>query len=246
MKDLVVERHEKHWELLLNRPEKLNALSPDLVESLLEVFDAVEREQIPVVVLYGRGHCFSAGFDMSDLEMQSDGDLLLRFVRIEMLLNRIAHSRYLTIAFAHGRNFGAGVDLFAACRMRIAAPETTFQMPGLQFGIVLGSARFARLVGTDIARNILETSAAFDANWAVAHGFAEMGEPVSQLAASIGERVARVAVLPERTRGLLYEALGQERPDESLAMLVRSAAEPGLRNRISAYRTAALQPRSRA
>ncbi|WP_233272783.1 enoyl-CoA hydratase/isomerase family protein [Paraburkholderia acidisoli] len=239
----MIERYATHWTLVLDRPGKRNALSAELVEALLDAFDTAAREAVPVVVLRGHGHCFSAGFDMSEAATQSDGDLLLRFVRIEMLLNRIATSPCATVAVAHGRNFGAGVDLFAACRVRIAAPGTTFQMPGLRFGIVLGTARFARIVGRDVARAMLETSAPFDVDWAVEHGFAERGEPAPRLLETIDARVARVATLAPRTRRLLDEALCDERADADLAMLVRSAAEPGLRERIAAYRATTAPPR---
>ena len=76
------------------------------------------RHRVP-----GRGPQFQRGFDFGDWESQSEGDLLLRFVRIEMLLQRVAATPCLTVALAHGRNFGAGVDLFGACKWRLAAPR---------------------------------------------------------------------------------------------------------------------------
>jgi enoyl-CoA hydratase len=239
MTALVIERHDTHWEFVLNRADKLNALSADLVEALIEAVDLAENHGVPVVIVRGAGRCFSAGFDMSGIDAQSDGDLLLRFVRIETLLDRIAASRCLTVAFAHGRNFGAGVDLFASCQVRIAAPDTTFQMPGLQFGIVLGSARFARIVGREVALAMLETSTTFDADWAWRHRFAERIEPVDRVTMVAAELVKRATALPPRSRDLLYEALDCRHADADLAMLVRSAAAPGLQKRILAYRAAA-------
>ncbi|MCR2153265.1 hypothetical protein NSX49_23710, partial [Salmonella enterica] len=76
-----------------------------------------------------------------ELDAQSEGDLLLRFVRIETLLQRVAASPCLTVGLAHGRNFGAGVDLFGACKWRVSAPDASFRMPGLKFGLVLGTRR---------------------------------------------------------------------------------------------------------
>src|SRR3546814_5225542 len=92
------------------------------------------------------GKNFSAGFDFTGYEDQTDGDLLLRMVRIETLLQRVAGSPSLTVALAHGRNFGAGVDLFAACKLRYCSPATSFRMPGLKFGLVLGTRRFRGIV----------------------------------------------------------------------------------------------------
>ena len=85
-----------------------------------------------LIVFRGNGRSFSAGFDLGDVEAQREGDLVLRFVRIEMLLQAVGTSPARTVALAHGKVFGA--DLFARCRHRIAAAGTTFRMPGLKFG----------------------------------------------------------------------------------------------------------------
>ncbi|MFL9903171.1 enoyl-CoA hydratase/isomerase family protein [Paraburkholderia fungorum] len=238
MSVLSIDKRESHWAFTLRRPDKLNALSAELVDALLDAFDAAARDAVPVLTLQGEGRCFSAGFDMADVERQSEGDLLLRFVRIEMLLQRIASSPCFTIAFAHGRNFGAGVDLIAACNLRVAAPGSTFRMPGLKFGLVLGSARFARIVGSHEARRILETAATFDADRAIALGFIEQIASPESHATIVTEAFARVGELTAASRALLYRALDAETPDTDLAALVRSAAAPGIHQRIDAYRNA--------
>src|SRR5688500_10757754 len=168
---LQVDRQPSRWTLTLDRPDKANALSAELVEALIGAVAEAEAAGIPVVVIRGNGRNLSAGFDFSGYESLSEGDLLLRFVRIEMLLQAIDRSPCLTIAFAHGRNFGAGVDLFAACRWRIAAPDATFRMPGLGFGLVLGTRRFAAIVGRERARALLEGLETFRAERALELGF---------------------------------------------------------------------------
>ncbi|MCJ9713492.1 enoyl-CoA hydratase/isomerase family protein, partial [Bordetella hinzii] len=115
---LKIGRHEAHWELTLNRPEKRNALSADLVERLLDAVLAAQAAQVPLLVLRGEGSNFSAGFDFSGFEDLGEGDLVLRFIRIETLLQAVAYGPCATLALAHGSNFGAGVDLIAACRQR--------------------------------------------------------------------------------------------------------------------------------
>ncbi|SSW72512.1 putative enoyl-CoA hydratase echA6 [Achromobacter veterisilvae] len=219
----------------LSRSEKMNALSADLVEALIAALDEAEAQGARLIVLKGEGRNFSAGFDFGDWEAQSEGDLLLRFVRIEMLLQRLAGSPCLTVALAHGRNFGAGVDLFGACKWRVSAPDATFRMPGLKFGLVLGTRRFASLVGAERARAILEQAATFGAEEALRDGFA------SRLAAPPAwpdiERQAleTASALTCASRVQLYAALSAEAPDTDLARLVRSAAQPGLKARVAAY-----------
>ncbi len=232
---LRVERRGAAQVLTLTRPEKMNALSAELVEALIAAVDAAPAQGAEVIVLRGEGRNFSAGFDFGDWEAQSEGDLLLRFVRIETLLQRVAASPCLTVGLAHGRNFGAGVDLFGACKWRVAAPDAAFRMPGLKFGLVLGTRRFAALVGAERARAILEQASVFDAGQAHRDGF------VSHLAApdswpDLERQAAQAAgALTGAARAQLYVALSAEQPDIDLARLVRSAAEPGLKARVAAY-----------
>src|SRR5512143_1710364 len=123
----------------LDRPDKMNALNAPLVDELLHAVTAAYDDGTRAMVLRGSGRNFSAGFDLSDVESASEGDLLLRFVRLEQLLQAVYHAPFETIALVHGRNFGAGVDLVCACARRIADPDATFRMPGLKFGLVLGT-----------------------------------------------------------------------------------------------------------
>lgn len=232
---LRVRREAAGWTVALDRPEKANALSAAVVEALLATLAAAEAERVPVVAFRGEGRNLSAGFDFTGYESESEGDLLHRFVRIESLLQAIARSPCLTVAFAHGRNFGAGVDLFAACRWRVAAPGATFRMPGLGFGIVLGTRRFAAIVGRDAAREILESAATFDAERAHALGFARRIAAEEAWPAIVEEAGVAARVLPEASRAALYRALDAGRDDADLADLARSAAAPGLKGRIAAY-----------
>ena len=155
MESLIIDRDERQWTFTLNRPEKRNALSSTLVEALIGGVTEATTRHIPQLIFQGAGKNLSAGFDFTDYENQSEGDLALRFIRIEQLLQLIASAPALTIGLAHGRNFGAGVDLFAACRLRYCTPDATFLMPGLKFGLVLGTRRFRNIVGAANAADIL-------------------------------------------------------------------------------------------
>ena len=72
--------------ILLNRPERLNAFNADLVAALTDAVAKANRDGTRLLVFRGEGKGFSGGFDLSDLDRASDGDLLLRFVRVEELL----------------------------------------------------------------------------------------------------------------------------------------------------------------
>lgn len=219
----------------LARPERANALSAALVATLHEAIDrACANASLHTLVLRGHGRHFCTGFDLTDVERASDGDLLLRVVRIELLLGALWHAPLSTIALAHGRAFGAGADLFAACDRRIAAPEATFGFPGARFGLVLGSRRLASRIGDDAARRCTAEGAVLPASEALRLGLAT--EIVATDAFD-----ARVAALPapvadRATLQGLRSAVRADRRDADLAAMVRSAAVPGLAQRLARYK----------
>ena len=87
--DLFVEKRGGTLTLTLNRPRRMNALSAHLVNGLSGAISAAYRDNTRLLVLRGIGKNFSAGFDMTDYEDESEGDLVLRFIRIEQLLSLI-------------------------------------------------------------------------------------------------------------------------------------------------------------
>jgi enoyl-CoA hydratase/carnithine racemase len=232
---VTIERRPERWTIAIDRPQKANALSSEAVEALIAAVEEAEAAAVPVLVFQGHGGNFSAGFDFSGYEDEGEGELLRRFVRIETLLQAVARSSAITVALAHGRNFGAGVDLVAACRWRIAAPEATFRMPGLAFGLVLGTRRFAAIVGPDRARELLEGLATFDAPRALEIGFLRRVAAPGQWSDVIAQAAATARAMPAAGRHALYRVLDAGSGDADLADLVRSAAAPGLKQRMRDY-----------
>ncbi|MGO4330195.1 enoyl-CoA hydratase/isomerase family protein [Cupriavidus sp. 2TAF22] len=232
---LIVEREAGHVSLTLNRPDKLNALCPGLVEALIAAVRQAHDDDATMIRFQGAGRNFCAGFDLGDLDQQTDADLLLRLVRIETLLQMVAYSPCLTTAYAHGRNFGAGVDLFAACKRRYATVDSHFRMPGLLFDLVLGSRRFAALVGAEPAREILQTARDIPAEEAARIGLVSRLAGQADWPARLVEDGGASRVLSSRARTALYAAVLPSTADADMAALVSSAAEPGLRQRIEHY-----------
>lgn len=235
---LRIERAGGIWTFTLDAPERRNALSAPLVDALLAGVAEAHGGGAQVLVFQGAGRNFSAGFDFTDVQAQSEGDLLLRFVRIEQLLQAVAGSPCVTLAYAHGKNFGAGVDLVAACRLRIASADATFRMPGLQFGLVLGTRRFGAVVGQATARRILEGGETFGTDDGLKNGFiTQVAAPGPDGAdrAAVATAEALAARLDVESRTALYRALSSDRHHDDMAALVQSAARPGLKERIARY-----------
>ena len=167
--------------------------------------------------------------------MSTDGDLLLRFVRVEQLLATLWHAPMRTVAIAQGRAWGAGADLFACCDERIGFEDSSFRFPGAGFGLVLGSRRLAERVGPDCARRWVIEGRHVEASEALKAGMASV--LVADESAAAESLARRAAIAPETARAI-RQATRADRRDADLAALVRSASTPGLKGRIVAYRNA--------
>jgi len=234
---LTIRRDGPLTELTLARPAKANALSAELVEALLAAVDAAGGDGTRLLVLRGEGKNFSAGFDFSDIETATDGDLLHRLVRLEMLLQALYHAPLATLALCHGGTYGAGADLVATCDRRIAAPGTTFRMPGLRFGIALGTRRLMKRIGADKALEIQGSARTFDAEEAERIGFIGEIAPPQSWGGIVAAMLAGQK-LGARAHALLKARVQTDTRDADMTALIQSASEPGLKERIKAFRAA--------
>ena len=223
--------------LWLDRPGRGNALSAVAVDALLAaLLEANADPGVHTVIFRGRGKHFCTGFDLSDLESETDATLRNRFVALEKLLQAVWYAPVRTVAFATGRTWGAGADLFASCDIRACAPDATFRFPGSAFGIVLGTRRLVELIGWDRARPLTTEGAAVDAAGALAISLATdivTGDAEAWLAARGSRPVANRA-----TFATIRAACRPDHRAGDMASLDASASRPGLRERIADYREA--------
>jgi enoyl-CoA hydratase len=229
--------------ILLNRPQVGNALNPSMVDDLGRAVDGANEAGVRLIVFEGAGKHMCTGFDLSDLDSCSDGDLLLRFVRIEHLLKKIYCSPVMTAAIGSGRVYGAGADLFAACDRRVGFPDTSFAFPGSGFGLVLGTRRLAARIGNDVARRILLEGAELPVERAAQIGLVTDhcdNSKLQELLASIAAAASRLE--PTTVAALRAKTISRD-DDADLAALVNSASRPGLKERIAAYRQKAMSER---
>jgi enoyl-CoA hydratase len=222
-------------EITLNRPQKLNAFDDELIDTLLMALSDASDSGVRLVSFSGEGKGFSGGFDLSNITNSTDGDLVLRFIKIEKLLQAICHASFATIAFVHGPCYGAAADLVAACQWRVATPDALFRMPGVRFGLILGTGRLTRLVGEDMARQLVLRDEPFNAQEALETGF------LSHIIETGGWEELKNEVL-SKVSGLTYGAFkqlsSQQRKDQcnaDMAALVGSAIEGSVKNRILSY-----------
>ncbi|NDH21095.1 MAG: enoyl-CoA hydratase/isomerase family protein [Rhodobacteraceae bacterium] len=237
--DLICTREDDVLLLTLNRGSKANSLTPTLVEDLITALD--QPDNVRMAVIRGEGKHFCAGFDLSDISELSDGDLLWRFVRIELLLQKIYHSPFPIVALGHGQIVGAGADLFVACWHRVAAPCVKLKMPGWNFELALGSGRLAALIGQDAARDMLIDTRSISAEQAREIGLASDLIEKEGWEDLVTTLAARARTLPTEATTNMLALTGSKSAELDLAALVRSAARPGLKARVEKYRNLAMR-----
>lgn len=220
----------------LDRPERGNALSAATVETLARsVSAALADNAVHTLVFRGRGRHFCTGFDLSGLESETDASLRLRFIALEQLLQAVWHAPVRTVAFATGRAWGAGADLFASCDIRACAADATLRFPGSAFGIVLGTRRLVELIGWYRARPLVTEGTMVDAAGALALGLAT--DIVDGDAQAWLESHCPPPVADRETLAAIRAATRPDHRAADLAALVASASRPDLRQRIDNYRT---------
>ena len=225
--------------LTLQRPDRANALSANLVEGLLEAVDQAIAARVRVLVFSGAGKTFCGGFDLGGLTEESDADLAYRLLRIELLLQRVHAAPCYTIALTHGTVSGAGADLAAVCVKRVAASNTRFRFPGIGFGILLGTRRLLSLIG-DRARSAILEQQVIDASEALEAGLVtDIVEPRewNTYVEAVASRLAAVPVFAAER--VLRVGKDEALDERDLGVLAKSLIEPGLKERVIKYWEAA-------
>ncbi len=221
----------------LDRPQRANAVSVELTEQLIDVVDqARDDDGVRALAIRSGGKHFCAGFDMERVLDQSEGDLLLRFVRVEQLLQRIRSAPFLTVACVAGKAVGAGADIAAACTHRFVDPGATLRFPGFRFGVALGTRHLATVIGTAAARDLLLESREVDAATALRIGLATAVVEKGRFDAAIDSAVRAAEGLDGPSVAAVLDRTDSARADaEDMAALVASLTRPGLHARLARY-----------
>lgn len=178
------------WMLTLNRPERLNALTPDLIEQLMAALHESDADQsCRVVVLTGAGRGFCAGFD---LQSDAAGELASRTAspvrerlqgqsRWSALPGLVKTIRPVVIAAVSGPAAGGGLALALAADLRVAAPSAKFIVSNIKLGLSGGEMGIAyhltRLLGVGRAAELMYTGRPLAADeayaWGLVNGIAD-------------------------------------------------------------------------
>jgi 2-(1,2-epoxy-1,2-dihydrophenyl)acetyl-CoA isomerase len=190
--------------LIMNRPEKLNALNGDLATALNQTFDRIGKDgNIRVVVISGAGRAFCAG---GDLEIIGKGRKARDMKQLEPILRagcgavfRMRMIPQPVIAAVNGPAAGAGMNIALAADIRIAAEEAVFGQNFAKVGLFPdygGTYFLPQLVGPSKAAELFYTGEMIDAGTAFKLGLVNRIVPAAQLALEAANFAARLAAGP--------------------------------------------------
>lgn len=170
---LVCEKNGHIASVYLNRPEKRNAMDLGFWDAMIEMFNELNYDRdVRVVVLSGRGKSFCAGLDLTslaqvpgmDMSNQTPAnrmDLINHIRRWQEAMNVVERCRKPVIAAIHGACVGGGLDLVAACDIRLAASDAYFSLREAAMAMVadLGSLqRLPLIIGQGLTRELAFTA----------------------------------------------------------------------------------------
>jgi enoyl-CoA hydratase len=193
--------------VIINRPERRNAIDRATSEALAGAFDRFEESDARVAVLTGSEGTFCAGADLQAMDLEDDPDGWLGITR-----RRVEKP---TIAAIEGHCVAGGLELALWCDIRVAGEGATFGCFERRFGVPLvdgGTQRLPRIVGLGRALDMILTGRAVDAETAEAWGLVTRLAPENaarEAAVALGERLAE---FPQETlltdREAVYDGVG--------------------------------------
>jgi enoyl-CoA hydratase/carnithine racemase len=177
--------------VVLNRPEKRNALNGDLIRALgAAVEEAAADSDVRVVVVRGEGAMFSSGMDLGDLRDLSEDPSNLRTFRRPILewWNLLEEMTKPTICQIHGGCLGGAFELALACDFRVMAEDAVAGIMEVRVGLlpdVGGCSRLPAVVGLGNAKELIMTGKVIDGREAHRIGFANRVAPAEELDAAV-------------------------------------------------------------
>ena len=239
---LLVSADGPRGEIVLNRPQRRNAMSALMLEELATAarwFD--EREAVKVVVIRGAGSSFSAGADLQGFT----GDVGEESVRASAARGRamsdaIATTRSITIAAIRGHCLGGAMVLAAACDLRVAADDARFALPEVDLGIPLtwgGVPLLTRTLGPAIATELILTCRTAEPEELRGLGFLNAVVSGDELEARVEALAEKVASQPRDALRVTKRqvASAPDEPFDEGQLLIDAFGDPEAQAKARAY-----------
>ncbi|QQN51505.1 crotonase/enoyl-CoA hydratase family protein [Stutzerimonas balearica] len=205
-----VELADKVAQVVIDRPEKINAMNADFWAEIIDVFRWVDdTDEVRVVVLSGTGPHFSSGIDLQLLAQvgaqlgkdvgRNAEQLRRKILSLQASFNAVDHCRKPVIAAIQGYCLGGAIDLISACDMRYCSADARFSIKEIDMGMAadVGTLqRLPRIIGDGMMRELAYTGRTLDGAEAQAIGLVNrvyenpeaLMEGVNELALQIAEK----------------------------------------------------------
>jgi enoyl-CoA hydratase/carnithine racemase len=234
--------------ITLNRPTRLNAITPELLEDLTrELNSANQSVAIRAIVLTGAGRAFCSGDDLKDFESQlgSEEKVHAYVERIQDVTRAIVLGDKPVIGAIHGWAVGGGLEWVINCDFAIAAEGSRFFFPEVKWGLfVTGgvAALLPRMVGAQKTRELIYFGERFDAAQALRWSMLWKVVPQDQLLSEAISTARRIAELPpgpvkdlKRILALRLSSSLEEVMADETAATVRGFLDPETAKRIASF-----------
>jgi enoyl-CoA hydratase/carnithine racemase len=221
--------------LVLNRPDKRNALSGELIAELSAAVEAAAVDEgVRVVVLRGEGPMFSSGMDLHDLRDLSEDPGTVRRFRRPLLAcwNLLEEMPKPTICQIHGACLGGGFELALACDFRTMAEDAVAGILEVRVGLLPdlgGCSRLPAVVGLGNAKELVMTGKVIDGREAHRIGFANRIAPADGLEAATDALANELLVCAPRAVGMAKRIMdGAAKPALAVTLEQEVAAQEAL------------------
>ena len=232
-------------QIVLNRPEKRNALSREMIADLDAVLSRIARDTSSrVVVISAKGPVFCAGHDLNEMTGLAESqyrELFADCSRVMMQLRRLPQP---VIARVQGTATAAGCQLVAACDLAVAAEHAVFATPGVKIGLFCTTPMvpLTRAIPAKAAMEMLLTGQPISANRALELGLINRVVPTEELDATI-ERLVEATMSYSRAvirigKAAFYDQLAIDEPrayEQAVQVMTENAGLPDAQEGIQAF-----------
>jgi enoyl-CoA hydratase len=198
----------------LNRPEKLNAITAAMRETIRDaVYDLRDRPDLRVLLIRASGRYFTAGVDLVEVGMTGPGRTLERSMidfrrdyrkNFHLLHDEMEAVEKPVVMAIHGPCLGLGVEMAGSCDFRLASEDAVFGLPELDLGVIAGSggvSRFTRLCGIGWSKWLSVAGEKIDADTARTAGFVQAVYPRAEFEEKVWAFCTRLAGRPQEAQG---------------------------------------------
>ena len=231
--------------ILLNRPERRNALSLALLRELVSALnDAGENDAVRVVVIVGAGPAFSAGHDLAEMIDRPAEFYEELFAECTAVMSAIQAIPQPVVAQVHGMATAAGCQLVAACDLAIAADDCRFATPGVSIGLFCSTPMvpIVRSVGRKRALQMLFTGEPIGAATAVDWGLVNSAVPAAQLEDAVAQLIGQMTRNSREVlaigKAVFYRQVGmtdRDAYDVALPVMARNAQHDDAQEGMQAF-----------